>query len=514
MRRFLLLVFSVGWAFLPVPPASAAERFDILIRNGMVLDGTGAPARRADVGIRGERVSAIGNLRRATAAKTYDAGGRYVVPGFIDVHTHTEDGLSDPARKAILSYVTQGVTTVVAGNCGRSPVDVGKTLALWRANGIGTNTALLVGHGAVRRAVMGNANRAPAAEEMDKMKALVEQAMKDGAYGLSTGLFYEPGSFATTDEVVELARIAARHGGIYASHIRDEGNYSVGVVAAVTEAIEVGRQAGLTVEVSHLKALGPESWGLGPKLCALMEEARARGQRVYADQYPYTASSTGLAAAVFPRGVKLEMFASLRPEVERNIERRGGAKSLLLVSYPPQRQWEGKSLQEIAEQTGRRPVDVAEEVLMHGGSGVVSFNMSDADMEYIMRRPWVMTASDGSNLRFGAGVPHPRSYGTFPRKLRVYALDRNVVSLEQAVRSATGLPAEMLKLADRGLLRPGYFADVVVFDPKTVRDRATFTQPHQYSEGIELVLVNGKAAVDGGKPTGGLYGQVLSPSRR
>ena len=277
MRRLWLLAFSLGYAFLPV---HAQEQFDLLIRNGMVLDGTGAAARRADVGIRGKRIVAVGDLRGATAARTVDARGKYLVPGFIDVHTHTEEGLSDPQRKANLSYITQGVTTVVAGNCGSSPVDVGKTLTLWRTAGIGTNAALLVGHGTVRRSVIGNAQREPSAEELRKMKALVETAMKDGAYGLSSGLFYEPGSFAKTDEVVELARVAAQYGGIYASHVRDEGNYSVGVMAAVTEAIEVGRQAGLTTEVSHLKALGPESWGLAPKLCALIEEARARGQKV------------------------------------------------------------------------------------------------------------------------------------------------------------------------------------------------------------------------------------------
>ncbi len=305
----------------------------------MVFDGTGATARRADVGIRGDRIAAVGDLHGAAADRVYDARGKYVSPGFIDVHTHTEEGLSDPARRANLGYLTQGVTTVVAGNCGGSPLDVGKTLALWRTAGIGTNAALLVGHGAVRRSVMGNAQREPSPEELGKMKTLVEQAMKDGAYGLSTGLFYEPGNFAKTDEVVELARVAAQHGGIYASHVRDEGNYSVGVMAAVTEAIEVGRQAGLTVEVSHLKALGPESWGLAPKLCALIEEARGRGQKVYADQYPYTASSTSLVAAVYPRGARLDQFSSLRAQVERNIERRGGAQSLRLASYPRRREW-------------------------------------------------------------------------------------------------------------------------------------------------------------------------------
>jgi N-acyl-D-aspartate/D-glutamate deacylase len=507
MKRYSLLVCCA----LALDAAAQAPSYDVLIRGGQILDGSGAAPRRADIGIRGERLAAIGHLGNAKAAKVYDASGKVVTPGFIDVHTHVEDGLSDPARRAKLSYVTQGVTSVVAGNCGSGPVDTGRFLATWRQNGIGVNAALLVGHGAVRSAVMGRENGAPTAEELEKMRALVEKAMHEGAYGLSSGLFYEPGHFAKTGEVIELAKIAARHNGIYASHIRDEGNYSVGVVAAVEEAIEIGRQAGLTVEISHLKALGPESWGLGPKLCALIEGARQRGQRVYADQYPYVASGTGLAAAVFPRGAKVADFAQHRAAVERNIERRGGAQSLALVSYRPKPEWAGKTLAEIAAATGRAPVAVVQEVLQNGGAGVVSFNMSEDDVLHIMRHPWVMTASDGSSPVLGAGVPHPRSYGTFARKLQLYAREKKALSLAQAVRAASGLPAEMLRLQDRGLLKKGYYADLLVFDPAKVRERATFTQPHQYSEGMELVLVNGKPAVAEGKPTGGLHGRVLTP---
>jgi N-acyl-D-amino-acid deacylase len=503
----LLLALLVSGAAL------AEDRFDIIIKNGSVYDGSGGAPRRVDIGIRGERIAAIGDLSKAAGERIVDAKGKYVAPGFIDVHTHTEEGLSDPARKANVSYLTQGVTTVVAGNCGTSPLDFAATFAKWREQGIGTNAALLVGHGSVRRSVMRNENRAPSPTELDKMKALVERAMEDGAIGLSTGLFYEPGFFAKTDEVVELAKISAKYRGVYTSHIRSEGTYSVGVETAVAEAIEIGKQAGLTVEISHLKALGPEVWGLGPKLCATIETARANGQRVYADQYPYIASGTSVGAALFPRGAKIADFDSLRGDVEKNIERRGGANSLFLSDYRKKPEWNGKSLEQIAQETGRKPVDVAKEVLENGGSGVVSFNMADKDVDYIMQRPYVMTASDGSDLRFGEGVPHPRSYGTYPRKLRNYVLDRKLVTMENGIRAASGLPAEMLQLKDRGLLKAGYFADVVVFDPATIREIATFTKPHQYSEGVDFLLVNGKMAIENGKYTGALAGQVVSPAK-
>lgn len=501
LRSLLLLCFC---------SLLTAQTYDILIRGGQVLDGTGGPARRADVAIRGDKIAAIGDLRNAKAAKVIDATGKYVVPGAIDVHTHMEAGLSDSKRRDATAYLTQGVTTVVAGNCGGSPLNFAETLGGWRKEGIGLNAALLVGHGAVRRSVLGVAQRAPTPEELAKMKGLVEQAMKDGAIGLSSGLFYSPGNFAKTDEVVELAKLAARYNGFYASHVRDESNYSVGVLNAVKEALDIGKQAGLTVEVSHLKALGPDVWGFGPKLTAMIEEARRNGQRVYADQYPYPASGTGLEAAVYPRGAKREDFESLREQVERNIARRGGAKSLVLVAFRPRPEWAGKSLEQIANETGRKPVDVVKLVLDGGGAGVVSFNMSDNDVEHIMKQPWVMTASDGTLHNFGQGVPHPRSYGTYTRKLRNYVLDKQVISMPQAIRAASGLPAEMMRLTDRGLLKEGFYADVVVFDPATVREKATFTQPHQYSEGVELVLVNGKAAIENSKPSGGLFGKVLT----
>jgi N-acyl-D-aspartate/D-glutamate deacylase len=496
------------------------ERYDVLITGGTIIDGSGQAGFEGDVAIRDGRIAAVGEIPSARADKMVDARGKYVVPGFIDLHTHGDRGILDEEGRKAQNYITQGVTTIVTGNCGGGTFDVAQFYATMEEQGIGTNIVHLVGHGTVRSAVMQDAARAPTDEEMEKMKALVDQAMQGGAAGMSTGLFYTPGSFAETDEVVELCKVVGQHGGIYASHIRDESNYTTGLQASITEAIEIGEKAGVPVQISHIKGLGKPVWGQAGAVAEIIEAAQARGVKVLADQYPYNASSTSLGAATLPLWVQADgkvrerladpsLTQRIKKEIAANIERRGGAETLVISSFRQKPEYEGKSLLEISQILDKSTVDTAIELVLAGGPGVVSFNMSDADVEFFMKKPYVMTGSDGGIVQFGRGVPHPRNYGAFTKKIRTYVLDKKVLTMEQAIHAATGLAAEMLEFSDRGLLKEGYVADIVVFDPENIRDKATFSEPHQYSEGIDFVLVNGAFAVDGGQFTGTLAGKPL-----
>ena len=505
--------------------------FDVLIRNGRVMDGTGNPWIRADVGISGGRITAIGHLGSATAATTIDAADRLVTPGFIDVHSHAAEGLSRPDLRQAQPIIVQGVTTVVINPDGGGPVDLNAQRLELEKGGVGPNVALLVGHGSVRRAVIGGANRAPTPEELQKMRAIVRRGMEDGSFGLSSGLFYTPGSFATTEEVIALAQVAGEFGGLYTSHVRDEGNYGEGVVASVQEVIRIAEEAQIVGIVSHMKALGPDNWGLSMAMTMRMDEARARGVQVFADQYPYEASSTSLRAALLPGGIELPPAdrlgvprASLPPEerksrdaldatVRENIRRRGGAASLQIAAYGPDRSLEGKNVKQIAEARGVTPEAAAIDLMSRGGVSIVSFNMSDADIRHIMTRPYTMTSSDGGLVPIGAGVPHPRNYGAFARRLSVYVRERNVTTLEEAIRAMTTLPALAFGMKDRGVLREGTAADINVFDPAAVRDRATYTEPHQLAVGMSWVLVNGVPVVSEGKFTTALPGKVLKRVR-
>jgi N-acyl-D-amino-acid deacylase len=384
------------------------------------------------------------------------------------------------------------------------------------------NVALLIGHGSVREAVLGSADREPTAAELERMRDLVRRAMREGAFGLSSGLFYAPGSYAKTDEVIDLARIAAESGGVYTSHIRDEGNYSIGLVAAVEEVIRIADEAGLRGIVSHMKALGPENWGLSVAALARIDRARARGVQVFADQYPYEASSTSLTGAVIPRwaeeggGDRLrariqaaDTRAKLLPEVRANIARRGGPASLVIAQYGPERTLEGRSLDEVARTRGVPPEEAALDLVSKGGVSIVSFNMWERDIDEIMRQPYTMTSSDGGLVFPTEGRPHPRNYGAFARKIARYVRGRGTIGLESAIRSMTSLPAAVFGLDDRGILREGARADVVIFDPAAVRDAATYTDPHQLAEGMSCVLVNGTIVIDGGRFTPALPGKVL-----
>lgn len=502
-------------------PLAAQTTYDLVIRHGRALDGTGNPWRAADIGVLGDRIAAVGDLRDARARREIDATGLYVAPGFIDVHSHAAPGLATEELSHARPLLTQGVTTIIGNPDGGGPVDLaGQREALLR-HGLGVNVGLLAPHGSIRQAVLGSADRAPTADELERMRHLLRTAMENGALGLSSGLYYAPGSYATTEEVIALAAVAADYGGVYTSHIRDESNYSVGVVAAVEEVITIARQARLPGIVTHIKVLGPEVWGTAGELVDRIAAARARGVELYADQYPYDASGTSIVGALVPRWALVGGNAALRgrladpaqrarirAEMLRNIARRGGAERLLVSSYPPDRSLEGTTLAETAAQRQIEPVDLALAMLERGDASLISFNMSEADVETLMRQPWTITASDGDLTRPGEGM-HPRGTGTFPRKIRRYALERRTVTLEDAIRSMTGLPAAAFRLADRGTLRPGAAADIVVFDLDRVRDHATYQDPHALSEGMVWVIVNGGIAIDNGAFRDGRYGRVL-----
>jgi N-acyl-D-aspartate/D-glutamate deacylase len=428
--------------------------------------------------------------------------------------------LTQEALHANLNYLVQGVTTVVTGNCGSGPTDVARYFEAVEKGGVGSNVIHQVPHNSVRQRVMKNANRPPTAAELAEMEKLVDQGMADGAWGLSTGLIYNPGTYAKTDEIIALAKVAARHGGHYASHIRDEG---VGVLQAMEEAIRIGREAHLPVHISHLKSSGRRAWGKAVEQIALIEKARKEGLTVTADQYPYVASSTSLAAIVVPtqyrEGERKDILARfddpvqgpvIRKAIEAKIDGPEGARRLRIASYRPNTAWQGKNLQEIADSLKKAPVDVVLEIERNGGAQVVHFSMSEEDVRLIMRQPFVATASDGSSQNPAANtVPHPRSYGCFARKIGHYAIAEKVLPLEQALRSASGLPADILKLPERGYLKPGYFADVVVLDPAKYRDVATFDKPHQYATGVRYLFVNGKLTIEDGTYTKALAGKVL-----
>ncbi|HJT75915.1 MAG TPA: D-aminoacylase [Gemmataceae bacterium] len=504
---------------LCLPAAEAPPQADYVIRGALLCDGTGRPAARGDVAVKGDRIVGVGTVAVAGTPRVIDGTGLVVAPGFIDLHTHSDDSIRAPASRPNLNYVLQGVTTIVTGNCGFGPVDVGKYLNAIDAAGAGSNVAHQVPHNALRQQVMGNANRRPTRAELEKMKALVDRGMRDGAFGLSTGLYYTPGSYADLEELVELSRVVAAHGGFYASHMRDEGT---GLLASINETLTIGRRAGVPVHISHLKAYSRSAWGRAGDAIALIEQARRNGQAVTADQYPYTASSTSLAADVIParyrEGSQKDLLArfddpeqgpKVRQAMQRQLEVCDGGRALRLAHYGPRPDWQGKDLASIAMQEKKPVLDVVLDIERHGGAQIVNFSMQEEEVRLIMKQPFVATASDGAARVPDDSVPHPRNYGCFARKIGHYAITEKLLPLEQAVRSASGLPADVLRLPDRGYLRPGYCADLVVFDPETYRDRATFDHPHQYATGVRWVFVNGRPVVAAGRFTGTLAGKAL-----
>ena len=537
----------------------SVDTFDLIIRNARVLDGTGNPWFPADIGVRSGRIVVVGSLTGAKATRDIDASGKYVAPGFIDIHSHADDGArarggfrdGDPQIRAAPNLVSQGITTVVVNQDGRSPWPVSEQRALIEKNSIGPNAMLLVGHGTVRSRVMGRDTRRPATSgEVAEMQGLVRQALQEGAVGLSAGLEYSPGRWSTTEELVALAKELPAVDGVYISHERSEGSDPLWYVSsqdgpgpptlldAVRETIEIGEESGARVVASHIKAKGANYWGSSAAAISLIERARGRGVDVWADQYPYPTSGTDGSTVLIPswatRTRDAAQPAASRAEVLRNtlsnpersrtvrsdiaheIARRGGANNILIFEYTDTSLY-GKSLAEIANLWNVDSVEAAIQIQMEGlpnragGARMRGFSMAESDLEAYARQPWVATSTDaGIALPTGSPATHARFYGSFPRKIRHYALERGVISLEAAIRSSTSLPAQIMGLRDRGLIREGMVADLVVFDLSMIRDKATFFEPHQYSEGIDFVFVNGVVVVDTGKLTWALPGKVIT----
>lgn len=566
---FPLVVVALALAVGGVPAAAAGqvpEHFDVLIRNGRVIDGTGNPWFQADVGIRDGRIVAVGPLAGATGDRVIDAEGRMVAPGFIDIHSHADDGSAriggatirtdSLRRKAMPNIVAQGVTTVVVNHDGRSPWPIAEQRDLVARQGTGANVALMVGHGEVRRQVMGDDFMRPATDdEVARMRALVRQALDEGAVGMSAGLEYVPGRWSTTAEVAALAAELTPYDAVYISHQRSEGADPMWywpsqddpgaptLIDAILETIEVGRRSGARVVASHIKAKGAHYWGSSHAAIQLIERARSEGVRVFADQYPYPTSGSDGNTVLIP-GWALQdedaenrsdarppatmlaanlddpgAAAAIRRDVAHEIRRRGGADRVVVFEYPDDAVV-GLSLAEVAERWSLDPVEAAIQLQLRGdperrgGGRLRGFSMSDDDVETYAALPWVATASDGGLAHpDDEGSVHPRFYGTFPRKIAWYARDAGVLPVESAVRSMTSLPALLMGFRDRGQIREGFVADVVVFDLETLEDRTTFFEPHAYPSGIEHVLVGGEAVVDGGALTWALPGRVITNGR-
>lgn len=505
-----------------VTSAPQEKPYDLLITNARVVDGSGNPWYRADIGIKGGHIATIGRLAPAQATKTIDAANQIVAPGFIDVHTHVESIFSLPAAE---NFVRMGVTTLVTGNCGGSATNIGEFLGRIKEKPLAVNLATLIAHGSVRRQAMGTEDRAPTPEELKQMELLVEQAMKDGAVGLSTGLIYVPGTYAKTDEIVDLARIVSRYGGVYATHMRSEGEF---VADAIRESIQIGEQANLPVEISHFKISSKKLWGQTPMTIGLVRAARERGLMVTVDQYAYTASSTSLdsrlptwlRAGGLTEAKKRLVDQATRERVRKEMKeglKRSGFKDYgyaMVASYDPDPSFNGKSIAEITKQvTGKGDVShqIDQMIAMYeaGGASMVYHGMSEDDVQRIMREPFTMIASDSGVRQVDESIPHPRGYGNNVRVLGHYARDLHVLSLEDAIRKMTSLPAQTFGFRDRGLLRESFAADLVIFDEKTVADRATFEKPHQFPAGISYVIVNGELVFAGEAMTNARPGMAL-----
>lgn len=524
LRNLLGFLVVAASASLCVP-ADAQEAVTV-IRNGRVLDGSGNPWIRADVVLRGDRVVRVGDASEIRADRVVDATGLYVAPGFIDVHSHAGPGLTTPELSHAEPLLAMGLTTVFVNPDGGGPVDQAAQREALLADGLGVNVAQLVPHGSVRSEVMGAEDRHATPGELERMRSLVIAGMEQGAWGLSSGTFYVPGSYAPPEEIETLAVDVARYGGAYTSHYRDESTYSVGLIAAVDEVINVGRVAGIPAVLTHVKALGPLVWGYGQAIVSRVERAREEGVQVFADQYPYTASATGLEAALLPRWSQAggrdalltrmanpDTMARILDGMAEGLIRRGGADRIQFRRYRPDPSIEGRLLSEVAAERGQDPLETAADLIRAGSVSIVSYNMHDDDVETLMVQPWTMTSSDGGLVAMGDGVPHPRTYGAFARKLRLYVREKRTVDLAHAIRSMTSLPATVFGLPDRGVLREGAVADVIVFDLAAVRDVAEFTDPHHYSEGMVHVFVNGEATISDGDFTGRRPGRVLRKAR-
>ena len=600
MRKQILipagcLAAALLLAGLIFPTGSQGDAvYDILIKNGKVFDGSANPAVNADIAIKGDTIINIGDSIQGKASQVIDAKGLHVAPGFIDLHTHVDRNMYFPESRACLNYLKQGTTTVVVGQCGQSAWPVFEQaidqMRRWNEEGIGPNAALLVGHGTVRNIVMGMENRKPTPEELEKMKGLVKQAMEQGAYGLSTGLIYRPGTYAETEEVIELAKVITPYGGIYHTHIRNEWGE---ILDAVKEAIRISRESGAPAHISHFKVMGKDNWGLSKDACALIEEARAQGLHITADQYPYRfsngypyaslipasawrgkdgpegivpddvrfifdhlrdnelialykkatpyfpvtdrhqkfleslprtrlvdyVSSTLMSSGRFygPENTRERMLflermkdpdeaEKIRRTVEKYVDTVGAEN--IIVGICAEKEWEGKSLKELSDIRGKSVADAAIELELMGAK-CIPLRMSEDDIEYIMQKDYVGTGSDGTAPFYGIGLNHIRSYSTFLHKIKKYALERKAVSVPHVIRAQTSLPASIMNWTDRGRIKKGYKADIAVIDLDNIQTKTSIHNPHQYSEGVEYLLINGRLVLDEGEYTGELPGEVL-----
>lgn len=552
-RRFVSALIFLS-SFLSWPPRSAeVQPYDLLIINARILDGSGNPWYRGAIAIRGDKIADIGWIGHAPARRTVDAQGLIAAPGFIDLHSHSDFTLLADGKAE--SKIRQGVTTEILGESSSAgPVlgpaipqfdkqlatmgltrtwsTLGQYFSALQKHGMAVNIASYVGSGQVRMVVMGNVNRAPTSAELEQMKSLVDAAMQDGAVGLASGLIYPPNAFAKTDELIELAKVAARYGGIYTSHIRDEGDHEV---EALREAIEIGEKGGLPVHILHFKMSGRQNWGRIGEMSAMIQNARDRGLEITADQYPYIASMTGLQMVLptkYLEGTHQEVVDRLKdtkaraeigrlidngaPGWENHVQSTGGWHGVLVASVqkPANKQYQGKRMDEVAQLMRKDPLDALCDLLVSEDvfPSAIYFTMGEQDVRGAMREPWLGIGSDGSavnpQMEF-MGKPHPRFYGTFPRVLGHYVREEKVLSLPEAVRKMTALSAQIVGLSDRGVLRPGMAADIAIFDPDTVSDKATWENPAQYAVGIPYVIVNGRVVIDHGRHTGALPGRIL-----
>ncbi len=556
--RIFALLALISAAFFACRSASVEPTFDIVIKGAKVIDGSGNPWFYGDIGIKGDTILAIGDLAGKAAARIIDAGGMAVTPGFIDMHSHCDWGLGRPETRANLNYVIQGVTTVVTGNCGQSPLAIAETAAQWDKNGIGTNAAILLGLGQVREAVMGNEMRAPTPTEMTRMKAMVETAMGEGAFGVSTGLQYIPGRYTTTEELIEVAGAAAPFGGMYSTHMRSEEEK---LIPAVEEAIRISEKTGLRLNISHLKSSARPNWGRLKEAVRLVAEARSRGTEVTADIYAYNKSATSSLEEIFNIPGDLEPLAGIAKKIaspdttsaeRQDLDGRYAAELARALADPVSREkirkltetgvsdktnwvakggWEnftimfsrtkpafvGRMFCDLAVELKRSEFDIAADLYVAEGRDflITLSTMSEDDVRLGLSQPWTMISSDGLCMDPASKERvHPRNYAAFTRVLSEYVRGNGLLDLENAVRKMTSLPAQTLRLKDRGMIREGAKADLVIFDPAKVKDQATFLEPRQYSTGIEFVLINGRLSVENGVANGALNGRTILKSGR
>lgn len=516
--RFLFIIF-----FLIPSLLFSQAGYDIIIRNGKIIDGSGNNWYYGDVAIKDGKIALINRNINAPATKIIDATGLIVAPGFIDVHTHLEgDEIREPNAT---NFILDGVTTCITGNCGSSNVDIGKYLRWIDSLKLSINVATLIGHNDIRKAVMGRANRDASAGELQQMETLVDKAMKDGAVGLSTGLIYIPGTYTKTPEIVALAKVAAKYDGVYATHMRDEGD---SVTYAIEEALTIGREANIPVEISHFKLSGQHNWGRSKETVAMIKKAREEGLEVTIDQYPYTASSTSIST-LLPDDVLADGQDSIKARLQRSAIRKQVTNHILarlkkrklkhisyavVAFYGPDTTYNGKSIEQINLLKGKKhkaklEAETVMDIMMNGGASAVFHGMGEEDVKRIMQYPFNMFASDATIRVLNAGMPHPRGYGTNARVLAKYVREEKVISLEEAIRRMTSLPAQKFQLKDRGLLKEGMAADIVIFNEKEVRDVSTFEKPHAYSSGFHFVIVNGVLTVENEKHLGIRAGKAL-----